>query len=190
MKILAMRYNNKWVTDHLETNEQLKFLFFWGHQPLKNGKVGKSCFSQWFEISFTNDSILYLTAEHYMMAEKARLFNDDEILEQILKSTSAGEVKMLGRKIKNFDASVWDTNKYKIVVKGNYLKFKQNKSLNDFLLNTKKRILVEASPYDSIWGIGMSEKDKYISNPKEWKGLNLLGYAIMEVRDLLIKEQN
>lgn len=122
-----------------------------------------------------------------MMAEKARLFKDDEILLRILESNSAGEVKKLGRKIKNFNGEAWNENKFDIVVKGNYLKFEQNKKLNEFLLNTNNRIIVEASPYDAIWGIGMLATDEGSENPTKWKGENLLGYALMEVRDLLRK---
>ena len=96
-----MKYSNEWVICSSGSDENLKYLFFWGHQPLKNEKIGKPCFCQWFEVSFTEDNIVYLTAEHWMMAEKARLFNDKEILQKILKSKSAGEVKKLGRQIKN-----------------------------------------------------------------------------------------
>ncbi|MEP2057471.1 MAG: NADAR family protein [Maribacter litoralis] len=179
-----MKYNNKWLENLIE-NKEVKYLFFWGHQPLKNGKIGKSCFSQWFEKEFEHKGITYLTAEHWMMAEKARLFKNDEILSKILKSVSAGEVKKLGRQIINFDANIWNKHKYEIVKKGNYLKFLQNEDLLTFLLNTKNRILVEASPYDNIWGIGMKANDESVQNPAEWKGQNLLGYALMEVRDSL-----
>jgi predicted NAD-dependent protein-ADP-ribosyltransferase YbiA (DUF1768 family) len=75
-----MNYDNEWVKDKFKKNIKLKCLFFWGHRPLKNGEIGKSCFSQWFEKSFEYEGNNYLTAEHWMMAEKARLFKDDEVL--------------------------------------------------------------------------------------------------------------
>ncbi|MFT4684770.1 MAG: ribA/ribD-fused uncharacterized protein [Flavobacteriales bacterium] len=179
-----MKYSNKWVEEIVE-KENVKFLFFWGHQALKNGETGKSCFSQWFEINFKYEENNYPTAEHWMMAEKARLFNDKEILLQVLKSNSAGEVKKLGRQIKNFDEQIWNDHKFEIVRKGNFLKFDQNKDLKEFLLNTNNRILAEASPVDAIWGIGMASDNVNVENPSKWEGENLLGYALMEVRDLL-----
>lgn len=179
-----MKYSNKWLKNQIEEME-VKYLFFWGHQPLSNGQIGKSCFSQWFEKGFEHEGITYLTAEHWMMAEKARLFVNEDILSKILKSGSAGEVKKFGRQIINFDADIWDRHKYDIVKKGNYLKFKQNEDLLTFLLSTNNRILVEASPHDNIWGIGMTANDEHIQNPDMWKGQNLLGYALMEVRDSL-----
>lgn len=182
-----MKYNNKWANEKVN-NERVKFIYFWGHQPQKNGEIGKSCFSQWFEISFKHDGNVYKTAEHWMMAEKARLFKDEEILLKILNSNSAGEVKKLGRKIKNFNEEVWNENKFDIVVRGNYLKFEQNNKLSEFLLSTNDRIIVEASPYDAIWGIGMLATDENSENPAKWKGENLLGYALMKVRDLLREE--
>jgi ribA/ribD-fused uncharacterized protein len=179
-----MKYSNEWLEKVVEEKD-VKYLFFWGHQPLKNGQIGKSCFSQWFEKEFEHEGITYLTAEHWMMAEKARLFKDEDILSKILKSVSAGEVKKLGRQIINFDPNFWDQHKYQIVKKGNFLKFKQNEDLLSFLLSTNNIILVEASPYDDIWGIGMTSNDENVENPTKWKGQNLLGYALMEVRDLL-----
>ena len=179
-----MKYNNKWVEEAVQ-EKSIKFLFFWGHQPLKNNEIGKSCFSQWFVRAFENEGIVYKTAEHWMMAEKARLFNDEEVLAKILKSKSAVEVKKYGRQIRNFDKSIWDENKFEIVKKGNFLKFNQNKDLFNFLINTKESVLVEASPVDAIWGIGMASDDKDANTPSKWKGLNLLGYALMEVRDLI-----
>lgn len=180
-----MNYNNKWLLDSIAGGKQFKYLFFWGHQPSKDGHVAKSCFSQWWQSPFLDNGITYQTAEHWMMAAKARLFNDTEIMEQIIAAESPGEVKKLGRMIGGFDPGVWDENKYQIVVEGNYKKFSQHDDLKSFLINTGDRILVEASPVDSIWGIGMEEKHSGVENPLNWKGENLLGYALMEVRDKL-----
>ncbi len=122
-----------------------------------------------------------------MMAEKARLFKDYETLEEILSAKDQKEIKDLGRKIKNFNEEIWNREKYEIVKSGNLAKFSQDENLKEFLLSTGDKIIVEASPYDSIWGIGMGAKDENIEYPTAWKGENLLGFALMEVRDLLNK---
>ena len=162
-----------------------KFLFFWGHQPNKDGSISKTCFSQWWLSSFKVDGITYKTAEHWMMAKKAALFNDNEILEKIILAKSPDEAKKLGREVKNYEDQLWLANRYEIVKEGNYQKFSQNADLKKFLINTNDRILVEASPVDPIWGIGMAGDHKDVMNPAKWKGLNLLGFALMEVRDEL-----
>ncbi|WP_084717294.1 NADAR family protein [Xenorhabdus poinarii] len=125
------------------------------------------------------------SAEHYMMAEKARLFNDAEALIKIINAKTSGAAKAYGREIQGFDQSVWDEHRLKIVIEGNLAKFSQNKSLAEFLLNTGDKILVEASPVDRIWGIGLAEDTVNIHNPLTWNGLNLLGIALMAVRDKL-----
>lgn len=178
-----MKYTLQNTIERFQKNEKLDFLFFWGHTVKE--VVTKSCFSQWFPYEFKEDGIVYKTAEHYMMASKSRLFNDDEILEDILKSETPNEAKSLGRKVKNFDPQIWDDHKYQIVKQANILKFSQNKEFKEFLLSTNDKIIVEASPYDKIWGIGMLESNKNINNPLLWNGENLLGFALMEVRDLL-----
>ena len=123
-----------------------------------------------------------------MMAEKARIFKDEEAKKKILVVHSPHGAKKLGRQVKNFDPVIWNEHKFDIVVKGNYHKFSQHEDLRTFLLNTKNRVLVEASPRDQIWGIGMSEKNEKAHNPNLWRGQNLLGFALMEVRDRLNKK--
>ena len=120
-----------------------------------------------------------------MMAEKARLFKDDKTLKKILTSSNPGAAKKYGREIKNFKEDVWDQNRFDIVVRGNKAKFEQNNKLKQFLVNTKTRILVEASPVDRIWGIGLAEDDQFSDNPEKWNGLNLLGFALMKVRSII-----
>ena len=161
------------------------FLFFWGHQPGKGGSIGKGCLSQWWPCQFEKDGIPYTHTEQWMMAEKARLFLDEACLAEILASDSPKEMKIIGRRIRNFDSSSWDQNKYAIVLHGNYLKFSQTEDLKEFLLNTNELIIVEASPYDKIWGTGLAGKHEYSPQPDKWPGLNLLGFALMEVRDHL-----
>jgi ribA/ribD-fused uncharacterized protein len=180
-----MKYNNSWLTEKYNANEKIKFLFFWGHQPSKDGSITKTCFSQWWVSPFEVDGITYQTAEHWMMAGKARLFNDDANLEKILKSSTPAVAKKLGRAVKNFDPAVWDRHKFELVVNGNFHKFSQQETLKTFLLNTADRVIVEASPVDNVWGIGMAADHASIENPLLWKGQNLLGYALMEVRDQL-----
>lgn len=177
-----MKYDIKSIQN---TDKPVKYLFFWGHQPSKNGEVIKSCFSQWWKENFVIDTITYKTAEHYMMAEKARLFNNLEIREKIIHCTSPAEAKKLGRQVTNFDQTIWESKRFEIVKKANYHKFNQNTKLADFLQQTNKRVLVEASPVDSIWGIGLAEDHVDAHDPKKWRGLNLLGFALMEVRDEL-----
>jgi ribA/ribD-fused uncharacterized protein len=162
-----------------------KFLFFWGHQPDKSGIITKTCFSQWWLSSFEVDKVIYKTAEHWMMAKKAELFNDNKVLEKIIKANSPAEAKKLGREVKNYNEILWLAARYEIVKEGNYHKFTQNPELKTFLLNTKERVIVESSPVDAIWGIGMASDHKDVLNPKKWEGLNLLGFALMEVRDKL-----
>ncbi len=166
-------------------NESAKFLFFWGHQPTKDGTITKTCFSQWLESPFEAEGISYPTAEHWMMAKKAVLFEDDAVFNKILKAKSAAEAKKLGREVRNYNDEVWLANRYEIVKQGNFHKFSQNSDLKEFLINTGERILVEASPVDAIWGVGMASDHKDIADPKKWRGLNLLGFALMEVRDEL-----
>ena len=179
-----MNYSNASIIRAAATRP-LQYLYFWGHQPRKDGTIGKSCMSQWFAAPFTQDSIVYHTAEHWMMAEKARLFDDATIRREIQASTDPREVKQLGRQVKHFDETTWKAQRYAIVVAGNYLKFSQQPTLKRYLIGTKEAILVEASPYDRIWGIGLRADDPRAAQPVTWEGENLLGYALMEVRDRL-----
>jgi ribA/ribD-fused uncharacterized protein len=178
-----VKYSIESVQKDFLAGKKMKYLFFWGHQPSADGRITKSCLSQWWKSDFKIDTINYCCMEQYMMAEKARLFDDKEILEEILNCNQPKKIKELGRKVRNFDEEVWKKERYSIILKGNYAKFVQNESLRRFLIETKNRVLVEASPYDKIWGIGMMADDEHIENPLEWKGLNLLGFALMEVRD-------
>jgi ribA/ribD-fused uncharacterized protein len=162
-----------------------KYLFFWGHQPLPGGEIGKPCLSQWWTAPFILDGDRYPTAEHSMMAEKARLFGDEETRARILKAPNPGAAKRLGREVRGFEESRWAEARFEIVVRGNREKFGQHPELREFLLGTGKRVLVEASPVDRIWGIGLAAADPRAEHPEQWRGLNLLGFALMEVRSLL-----
>jgi ribA/ribD-fused uncharacterized protein len=166
----------------LDEGATAKYLLFWGHQPNSDGSVGKGCFSQWFEASFEIDGQRYLTAEHFMMAEKARLFGDGQTRSRVLACRSPAQAKTLGRAVQGFDDVIWEQARVDIVVRANQAKFSQNASLRDYLLATGDRVLVEASPMDRIWGIGLAATDAQALDPRTWRGLNLLGFALMEVR--------
>ena len=129
-----MKYTIKNIQD---TGKPVKYLFFWGHQPSKTGEILKSCFSQWWQVNFTIDNIEYKSAEHYMMAEKARLFKDQEVLEKILECKSPAAAKKLGRQVKNFEPTLWEANSFEVVKRANYYKFAQNDDLNHFCLTQK-----------------------------------------------------
>ena len=145
--------------------------------------------SQWHSSGFSDsDNIFYKTAEHWMMAEKARLFKDEEMLEKIINCDSPAEAKKWGRAVRDFIPEVWNDHRYEIVVNGNIYKFGQNENLKEFLLTTKNRVLVEASPRDRIWGIGMGKNNENAENPEKWRGLNLLGFALMEAREGMIND--
>ena len=117
-----------------------------------------------------------------MMAKKARLFGDTEMLAEIIEAPDPHEAKKLGRKVRNFDADVWSAKCFEIVVSGNVEKFRQNSEIREFLLSTGDTILVEAAPRDQIWGIGLGEHNERARDPAQWRGRNLLGFALTEVR--------
>ncbi|MDO7847101.1 NADAR family protein [Hymenobacter sp. M29] len=180
-----MAYSTAWLLEQLAQDVRVKYLFFWGHQPSKNGVITKSCLSQWWVADFKIDGLNYPSTEHWMMAEKARLFENEATLARILAATSPAEAKKLGREIVGFVPEVWEAHKYEIVKTGNLHKFSQNRELLKFLLSTNDRVLVEASPVDTIWGIGLAADSPDAGNPARWQGPNLLGFALMEVRDQL-----
>ncbi|MCF6141079.1 NADAR family protein [Flavobacterium sp. K77] len=183
-----MTYNLDLLINNFESGKRIKYLFFWGHQKSQSGELTSSCFSQWWESPFIVDNIKFNTAEHWMMAQKALLFNDQEIYNKIIIAKSPAEAKALGRQVRNFDEQTWNNKRLDIVVRGSLEKFTQQKDLKEFLLNTKERVLVEASPVDRIWGMGLTADSEKAENPKQWNGLNLLGFALMEARDIIRNE--
>ncbi|MDR0567615.1 MAG: NADAR family protein [Spirochaetaceae bacterium] len=176
----ARQYSREKLTDEYDAQKALEFVFFWKPQ---NNAVNESCLGQWRASEFTVNTGEYCCAEQYMMAEKARLFKDEEIRGEIMSSADPKAMKALGKKVKNFDQAVWDKVNYAVVLNGNYHKFSQNKAMREYLLSTGNKVLVEASPLDSIWGIGLGRENEKARNPETWRGKNLLGFALMEVRD-------
>ncbi|MCP3859794.1 MAG: NADAR family protein [Phycisphaeraceae bacterium] len=175
-----------WTYDQLVEAERaghrLKFLFFWGHTPPPSGEIGAHVLSQWYLHEFEIAGVSYASAEHYMMADKARLFADDEALEEILTSATPGEAKALGRRVRNFDNPTWEAHRSDIVTRASIAKFGSNDELRSYLVGTGNRVLVEASPRDRIWGIGMGKNNPAAEQPSAWRGLNLLGFALMRAR--------
>lgn len=146
-------------------------------------------FSQWYLSDFKDETWEeYCCAEQYMMAIKAWKFKDSHIRGLILDSKNPKEIKALGRAVQNFDPIVWDSIKFTVVKNANLYKFSCNDELLKLLMATENRILVEASPYDKIWGVGLAEENDMILDENNWRGENLLGRALTEVRDW-IKEK-
>jgi ribA/ribD-fused uncharacterized protein len=159
------------------------FLFFWGHTPGPGHEVGRWVLSQWWAEDFEVDGVTYRSAEHFMMAGKARLFGDDEILATILQAETPADAKKLGRAVRGFDQDVWVKERYDIVVRGNVEKFRQ--AHRDFLVATGDKVLVEAAPRDTVWGIGLGKDNPKAQDPRTWRGQNLLGFALMDARAAL-----
>lgn len=150
-----------------------RFVFFW--RP-------PNPFGQWTLSPFQIDGRFYMCAEQYMMAEKARLFGDTEIESQILNSNDPRHHQRLGKQVSGFDHDRWTAERCKIVFRGNVAKFTQNRKFRDILTETGDRRLVEASPSDKIWGIGIAANNPLAYDPKNWRGLNLLGAVLEDVR--------
>lgn len=157
------------------------YLFFWGHRS-RTALPGKHVLSQWWPAAFTIEGEIFHTAEHYMMAQKARLFGDTEAYGRIVAVNEPSEAKALGRTVRGFVEEVWNCHRLDIALSGNTAKFRQNPALGQWLASTKEDVLVEASPVDRVWGIGLSGDDPRAQDPALWPGLNLLGFVLMRVR--------
>ncbi|MCH0542543.1 NADAR family protein [Streptomyces sp. MUM 203J] len=173
------------LIDRVSRGKRVKYLHFWGHRAQRDGTPGAGCLSQWWPSPFTVDGVGYGTAEHWMMAEKARLFSDPEAERRALEAPNPALAKKAGRLVRGFDEEVWRRERFGIVVSGSVHKFGRHEDLRDYLLSTGDRVLVEASPMDRVWGIGLTADDPRASDPSRWRGLNLLGFALMEARERL-----
>lgn len=171
---------------HRTAAEHGPYLFFWGHHHSGRG-VSKSCLSQWYDCPFRIGVTQYSCMEQYMMAKKALLFHDTATEKKIMEAASPKEIKSLGRSVSGFDEQVWNQFKYYIVLTGNFYKFTQHPELRKFLMNTGNTVLVEASPQDRIWGIGLPETSRDARQYSKWRGENLLGFALMEVREEIMR---
>ncbi|MCB9674034.1 MAG: NADAR family protein [Alphaproteobacteria bacterium] len=178
-----MRYDVAW----LRAKGAWEGIFFWGHRQKVKGVPDKSCCSQWFPAGFDVDGVHYPTAEHWMMAGKARMFGDEDAVDVILSMEDPANVKKVGRKVRGFDEARWNAAAYALVREGNVQKFRQNEKLGEWLRGTAGKVLVEASPYDAIWGIGLKPDDPACEDIDQWRGTNWLGFAIMEARDALME---
>ncbi|MBD9704038.1 NADAR family protein [Streptomyces caniscabiei] len=173
------------LTEAVRAGARVKYLHFWGHRPLPDGRIGASCLSQWWPSPFTVDGVEYATAEHWMMAAKARLFGDPEAERKAVAASGPAQAKKVGRLVRGFDDAVWERERFGIVVEGSFHKFAAHADLRAFLLGTGGRVLVEASPLDRIWGIGLAADDERAMDPARWRGPNLLGFALMAAREHL-----
>ncbi|MFF4504135.1 NADAR family protein [Streptomyces sp. NPDC001401] len=167
---------------------KVKYLHFWGHRARADGRVGSSCLSQWWPSPFTVDGVRYSSAEHWMMAAKARLFDDAEAEQRVLAAGHPSVAKKAGRLVRGFDEEIWQRERFGIVLEGSVHKFAAHADLREFLLNSGDRVLVEASPVDRVWGIGLAADDEAAADPQRWRGPNLLGFALMQARERLREE--
>lgn len=182
------RYDIETLREDCRAGKRFQYLFFWKPQPEADGSLGPGCLGQWWPCTFTDKGVKYCCAEQYMMAEKARLFGDEAVLADILRTCDPRRMKALGRKVRGFEQAVWEARCREIVVAGNLAKFGQDPGLREYLLATGERVLVEASPLDRIWGIGLGKSNPEAQEPLKWRGKNLLGFALMAVRDQLRTE--
>ncbi len=175
------------------------FHFFWSNE---------SPFSQWYKTEFKapiylsnrplslrqralygNTLVSYSSAEQLMMYYKAVMFGDVEISNKILSTKNVKKIKELGREVSNFNQQIWDHFKHHVVRYATYCKFRNNKELLDLLLSTYPKTIVEASPYDKVWGIGLSEDDERAQQRSTWQGDNLLGEILTNFRDEYIEKK-
>lgn len=186
-RLVGMGKIDSWdaLVGEVRAGARVKYLHFWGHRPRPDGRVGASCLSQWWPSPFTVDGVEYATAEHWMMASKARLFGDTEAEEKTVTAANPAVAKKAGRLVRGFDESLWERERFGIVVEGSVHKFAAHADLREFLLGTGDRVLVEASPLDRVWGIGLAADDERAADPERWRGPNLLGFALMEARERL-----
>lgn len=187
MDVLPM--NVREVISAQDKGRGLHFRFFWGHRATATGQLGDECLSQWWPVSFTEDGKTFRTAEHYMMANKAWLFGDKQAAEKILASRHPSDAKRIGRTVRGFREDKWEKERTRVVVRGNLAKFRQNPKLARYLMSTHPEILVEASPHDRIWGIGMERTHPHAFRARSWQGMNLLGFSLMFVRQTLMGER-
>lgn len=149
-------------------------------------------FSQWYKSPMYDPEtgLTFNCAEQYMMYGKARLFGDEDAMNDIMVTDSPKEQQTIGRRVKNFDPAVWDEACIDIVTRGNYLKFSQNPELLAELMKYTDHTFVEASPIDRIWGIGLDENNPDALDTEKWRGKNYLGQCINNAMERIINDQH
>ncbi len=168
----------------VEAGREFHYRYFWGHTPRADGALSDAVFSQWWRSRFSIDGVEYASAEQWMMASKARLFGDEEALARILGTEDPAACKRLGREVRGFDDVRWRAAAFDLVTAGNVAKFGVP-GLREYLLSTGDELLVEASPRDRIWGIGLGRESEEARDPRTWRGQNLLGFALVRARAVL-----
>lgn len=166
------------------------FVFFYGHgESAGENRV----FSNWYEPTDgeirDESGICFRTTEHYMMWRKAKLFGDEEASIAVLCADTPKQAKAIGRKVRGFDDDIWKMNARMIVADGCMLKFEKDEVCKKRLLETGEKILVEASPRDRLWGIGMGVGNPNRLDPRQWRGENWLGEVLMDVRARIVHKQ-
>lgn len=154
-------------------------IFF--HNPEEENGI----YSNWYLSDFVVDGIQYSSMEQYMMHQKSLLFQDQDIANQILDISDVANIKALGRAVRNYNDTVWAGLRQLIVYKGLLAKFSQNPGLKNVLLSTGDQVMAECAVKDTIWGIGLSMRDERRFDMAQWRGQNLLGFSLMEVRNCL-----
>lgn len=160
-------------------------LFFRPHE------VNGMC-SNWYMSDFVDKEgkVNFNCGEQYMMYEKAKLFKDYKVAQEILKETNPKEMKKYGRKVKNYDDKLWSCHRYNVMVQGLYCKFSQNPDLKDWIIKADCNYFVECSPYDAIWGIKTPMSSDNCLYPEKWNGENLLGKCLLDVRSIIMAGVN
>lgn len=173
-----MKYNKQ---QYINSPDNHEFVFF-GQDSTEN--TDNACLNLWHSLPFSRDIFDYLYIGQYIIAEKAQVFENDELAKQITKTADPQQIMALDKQIKNFNPVIWDKVKYSVALNAYYYKFSQHQALRDFLLSTDDKILVFADPTDDVWGIGATQNHN-ICDILAWRGENLLGFSLMEVRDEL-----
>ena len=179
---MGLLVSRKDLVTRIDEGFNADFLFFWRPKPVTHKPLGPFILSQWYEHPFTHEGDLYRSAEHLMMVKKAELFGDLKTAEKIRAALTPREAKALGREVQNFTEEVWVKHRTRIVEQVSMAKFGSDDNLTEYLLSTGNQVLVEASPHDQVWGIGLHQAHVDARIPKRWRGLNLLGFALMKTR--------
>lgn len=174
------------VQNLIHSDELLYADYIFFREP-EQGLINESAFSMWYEAPFKVGEAEYRTVRQYFLAEKAKAFGDEETRINIINSQNPEEMEKLADSVKNFDTNVWDEVRYAIMLVGNYHKFWNNIELKKLLIESEDSVIVYAHPENLLWRNGVEESDTRAYTPQLWPGRNLLGFALMELRDHLNK---